>query len=252
VRPILNQNLVPEVDNGELSCKDATRAERPPLTLTLQFATFLQKYPSSRARVLEQNFLASRQTIQEILQRELDLKILAPLTDPFSVPAQKVVHVEASTKMLRILHESKENHLKGFATADESWFHYSYFYPSSKTFAPCLTDVIPRTRQAIGTKQTVRMIFFIGHKRIVLDILPNESKFKQVYFVDYIFPDLKKENVNCHRWVPQVTFWVHMDNRMYHNRSKVESNSRSIMFHDDSTHHIRQTSVPATFGSLKC
>jgi hypothetical protein len=108
-------------------------------------------------------------------------------------------------------------------------------------FEPCLTDVIPRTGQAIGTKQTLRMIFFTGHKRIVLDILPKESKFKQVYFVDYIFPDLKKKNVNCHRRIPQVTFWVHTDNSMYHNGSKVESNSRSIMFHDDRTHPIRQT-----------
>jgi hypothetical protein len=169
------------------------------------------------------------------------LKILAPLTATFSVPAQKVAHVEASTKMLRIRHESKENHLKGFATVDESWFHYSYFYPSSKMFAPCLTDIIPRTRQAIGTKETAIMIFFTGHKRIMLDILPKESKFKEVYFIDYVFPDLKKKNVNCHRWIPQMTFWVHMDNSMYHNGSKKTSNSRSIIFHDYRTHPIRHT-----------
>jgi hypothetical protein len=45
-------------------------------------------------------------------------------------------------------------------------------------------DVIPRTRQASGTKKTMGTIFFTGRKRIVLDILPKGSKFNQLYFVD--------------------------------------------------------------------
>jgi hypothetical protein len=40
----------------------------------------------------------------------------------------------------------------------------------------------------------------------VLDILPKGSKFGQLYFVDYMFPDLEREKVNFHRRIPQTTF----------------------------------------------
>jgi hypothetical protein len=66
-------------------------------------------------------------------------------------------------------------------------------------------------------------IFFTGRKLIALDILPTESKFSQLYFVDYVFPDLKKENVDFHHRMPQTTFWVQINNSMCHNGSKVAS-----------------------------
>jgi hypothetical protein len=99
----------------------------------------------------------------------------------FLSPAQKVARVEASTEMLRILHESEENHFEGIATGDEFWLQHSDSYPSLKIFGPLPTDVIPRTRQAIGRKQTMIAIFFTGRKRIVLDILPKGSKFNRLY-----------------------------------------------------------------------
>jgi hypothetical protein len=80
--------------------------------------------------------------------------------------AQNAARVEASTKMLRILHESEENHFEETATGYKSWFQYSYSHPSSKIFAPSPTGVIPRTRQTIGTKQTMTTIFVTGHKPI--------------------------------------------------------------------------------------
>jgi hypothetical protein len=80
---------------------------------------------------------------------------------------------------------------------------------------------------------------FTGGKLFVLDILSTGSKFNQRYFVDYIFPDLQRENVNFHHRIPLATFWVHRDNSMRHNISKCHQNSRSIMFHDYHTHLIR-------------
>jgi hypothetical protein len=68
-------------------------------------------------------------------------------------------------------------------------------------FAGSPTDAILRTRQPIGMKQTVRMIFFTGLKPTVFGILPKGSKFNQLYFVDST-----KENVNFRRWIPQATF----------------------------------------------
>jgi hypothetical protein len=73
-------------------------------------------------------------------------------------------------------------------------------------FARSLTDVIARTWQSIWTKATMITIFFTGRKLIVLDILPEGSKFNRLYFVDYIFLDLQRENVNFHPQIPQATF----------------------------------------------
>jgi hypothetical protein len=70
-------------------------------------------------------------------------------------------------------------------------------------FAGSPTDAIPRTEQAIGTTQTIITIFFTRCKPIVFDILPKGSKFGRFFFVDYIFPDLKRENVNFHRRIPR-------------------------------------------------
>jgi hypothetical protein len=90
-------------------------------------------------------------------------------------------------------------------------------------FARSPTAVIPRTRQATGTKLTMITIFFTGGKPVVLEILPKESKFNQLYFIDFIFLDLKKENVNFHGRIPQATFWVHMNSSMGRNGLKVAS-----------------------------
>jgi hypothetical protein len=56
-----------------------------------------------------------------------------------------------------------------------------------------------------------------------LDVLPKGSKFNQQYFIDYVFPDLKTENLNFRRRIPLATFWVHMGNSTCHNESKVVS-----------------------------
>jgi hypothetical protein len=66
-------------------------------------------------------------------------------------------------------------------------------------------------------------ILFTGRELIVLDVLPKDSKFNQLYFIDYIFPDLKSANLNFRRRKPGSTLWVHMDNSTCHNGSKVAS-----------------------------
>jgi hypothetical protein len=124
----------------------------------------------------------------------------------FLSPAQKVGHVEASAEMLRILHESEENHFEAVATGDEPWFQYSDFSPSSKMFPRSPTEIIPRTRQAVGMKNILIMIFFTGHRLFVLDILPEGIQFSQLSFVDYIVPNLKRENMNFHRRIPKAAF----------------------------------------------
>jgi hypothetical protein len=71
--------------------------------------------------------------------------------------------VEASTEMPRILHESEENLFEEIAIDDKFWFQYSH--PGSKMFRRLPRDVIQRTRQAIGTKESILTIFFTGRKQ---------------------------------------------------------------------------------------
>jgi histone-lysine N-methyltransferase SETMAR len=90
----------------------------------------------------------------------------------------------------------------------------------------CLRGRHPRLFQGRG-KQLVRKImitiFFTACQLILLDVLPKGSKFNQQYFIDHVFPDLKMENRNFGRRMPLATFWVHMDNSMCYNGSKVVS-----------------------------
>jgi hypothetical protein len=124
-------------------------------------------------------------TIKEILQKELGLKkFLRRWVTHFLSPAQKFSRVEASTEMQRILQESGESHFEEIATGDASRFQYSYSYPSSKMSARSPRDVIPRTRQAIGSKKTMVAILFTRRKLIVLDIRPKGSKVNWLSFVD--------------------------------------------------------------------
>jgi hypothetical protein len=139
----------------------------------------------------------------------------------FLSPAQRVACVETSKLVLRVLQDAKSNEFEGIATDDESWFRYRY--PSSPIFARGPSEVIPRTQQTIDVKKTMIMLFFTARQLILLDVLPKGSKFNQQYFIDYLFPDLKTANQNFRRRMALATFWVHMNNSIGHNGSKVVS-----------------------------
>jgi hypothetical protein len=84
----------------------------------------------------------------------------------------------------------------------------------------------PRLFQGHGkqlAQNTMITIFFTARQLILLDVLPKGSKFNQQYFIDYVFPDLKTENLDFRRRIPLGMFWVHMNNSMCHNGSKVMS-----------------------------
>jgi hypothetical protein len=64
----------------------------------------MQKYSFTSARVIAQHFLRTVPTIKDILQRELGMrKFLRRWVLHFLSPAQKVVRVEASKIILRVL-----------------------------------------------------------------------------------------------------------------------------------------------------
>jgi hypothetical protein len=158
----------------------------------------------------------------------------------FLSPAQNVACIEASKTILWVLQDAESNVFKGIATGDESWFRSCY--PSSTTFAQAPSEVISRTRQAIGAQNTKITIFFTARQLLLLNVLSKGSKFDQQYFIDYAFLDLKTENLNFCRRMPLATFWLHMDNSMCHNGSKVVSKFNK--------HHITRLQRPPYLPDL--
>jgi hypothetical protein len=108
--------------------------------------------------------------------------------------------------MLRILQESETSDFSGTATGDESWFQHTM--ASSKIFAPSAADVIPRTRQTVGAKNMI-MVLFTTKKFI--DVLPRGGTLNQLYSINDTFLDLKTANVIVRRQKTGSTFgcpWI--------------------------------------------
>jgi hypothetical protein len=151
---------------------------------------------------------------------------------------QKVARDDAAKEILRILHESEVNDFDSIATDDESWLQNTA--GSSKMFTRSAADIIARTQQAVGAKQTMITVFFTIKKLIMFDVLPRHSTFNQLHFINKIFPDLKTVNLNFRRQKTGSTFGVHMDTSMCHGRSKVPSKLRRATFPECRTHSIHQ------------
>jgi hypothetical protein len=123
--------------------------------------------------------------------------------------------------LLKILQESETNDFDGITTAAELSFQRTM--APEKMFARSATDVIPRTRQAVGAKKTMITMFFTAKKLIMFDILPRGSTFKELYFINNIFPDFKIGNMIFRPQKTRSIFWVHIDNSMCHNGSSITS-----------------------------
>jgi hypothetical protein len=135
--------------------------------------------------------------------------------------AQNAAGVDAAKERLKILQESETNDFDGMATDDESWFQHTM--ASSTMFPRSAADVIPMTRQAVGANKTMITVFFTAKKHLLFEVLPRGSTCNQMSFINNIFPDLKAANLNFRRQKTGSTCWVHMDNSMCHNGSKITS-----------------------------
>jgi hypothetical protein len=117
--------------------------------------------------------------------------------------------------MLQILQESETNDFDGIATGDESWFQHTM--ASLKMFARSAANVISGTRQTVEANKTMITVFFITKKLIAFNVLPRDSTFNQLYFINNIFPNLKTANLNFRGRKKGSTFWVHKELSTCHN-----------------------------------
>jgi hypothetical protein len=135
--------------------------------------------------------------------------------------AQKARMLRQKKEMLTIWQESEKNDFDDITTGDEFWFQHST--ASLKMFARSAADVIRRTRQTAGAKETLVTVFFTAEKLITLPVLPRGSPFSQPDFINNIFPDLKTANLIFRRQKTGSAFWMHMNNAMCHRGSKAIS-----------------------------
>jgi histone-lysine N-methyltransferase SETMAR len=138
----------------------------------------------------------------------------------FLSPAQKVARAEASKQFCEFYKTRNQMALKELQQV------MSPGYGSVIHLQQCLRGPIRgHSKDAANNWRQKPMIkiFFTARQLILLDVLLKGSKFNQQHFIDYRFPDFKTENQNFRRRTPLATFWVHMDNLMCHNGSKVVS-----------------------------
>jgi hypothetical protein len=101
---------------------------------------------------MAKHFLGPIPALREILHRELGMRESSRRWVPHSLSsAQNVARVEASSEMLEIFQESETNYFDGIATAHGSSFQD--IYSSSKILVRSRSDVVPRTKQGLGTKK---------------------------------------------------------------------------------------------------
>jgi hypothetical protein len=65
-------------------------------------------------------------------------------------------------------------------------------------------------------------IFFTGTKLLILNILPRERKLNQDDLLAFVASKLSKENTRTRRRVDMEQLFVHMDNCMCHDGSKIQ------------------------------
>jgi hypothetical protein len=123
--------------------------------------------------------------------------------------------------MLRILHEREENYFEGIAAGDEFLFHCSSI-PIRPQNVCTIADRC-HSNDVAGHRDEASYDNDFLH-RMRTNLTQQLTKRKQIQpdiFCRLHFPDLKRENVNFHRRIPHATFWVHVDNSLCHNKSKV-------------------------------
>jgi hypothetical protein len=139
--------------------------------------------------------------VKEILQGELGMRKFSGRWVAHSLSSPEEVALVAGSKdMLSILQESEENHFHGIPTGDKSWFQH--LCSSSEMLAFSRSDIIPRRRQALRRKKPMITVFFTASKLIALDVWPKGRNFSQLFFLDRIFPDLKRAHIRSRRRNP--------------------------------------------------
>jgi hypothetical protein len=72
-------------------------------------------------------------------------------------------------------------------------------------------------------EKTLIRVFFTAKKFIAFDVLSRGGMVNQLYFINNIFPDLQIGNLDFRHQKAGSSLWVHIDNSICHNGSKLKS-----------------------------
>jgi hypothetical protein len=119
---------------------------------------------------------------------------------------------------------------------------------------PVWQQILFRGHRRQLARKAMITVFFTAKKLIVFNVLPRDSTFNQLYFINDIFPDLKTSNLNFRRQKTWSTFSVHKNNYMCRHKPKLKTKTKknhfSIMSHPPNSPDISPCDF-WLFGMLK-
>jgi hypothetical protein len=204
---------------GDASCKDRNRAERP-LTISGEvLSKFLSKNPFASAKNIVSRFDISVSTVIYLLARELGLRKFTGRWLPHSLSEPKENERVTQSRLFPDLLQSHQTaDFNAIASGNESWFRY--MYPARTMSARSRSDVISCVRSRIGTSKLMITIF-TGTRLLVLRPLSMGLNFNQDYFLEEILLSLSRQKRSNRRQKLEFDFVVHMDNSICDNARKI-------------------------------
>jgi hypothetical protein len=163
---------------GEKTCEDQSRINRPLHFWGQPLRDFLQEFPFATAIMIAQHFDESRHTIKQILQWELGLWKFSRMWVPHLLTdSQRIERIAKAKEIFAVLQNRAEDFLMA------SWLvmsHGSCTHISPITCSQRGGEVIPREKQTI---------------RITLDWLPRHQTYTHNYFIGNILSDIVREKI---------------------------------------------------------
>jgi transposase len=159
---------------GDTSCEDRNRAERPLTILGEVLSKLLSKYSFVSAKNIASHFDISVSTVNDLITRELGLRKFTRRCVPHSwTERQKNEQVTQLRLLLDLLQRHQAGDFNVIANGDKSWFRY--VYPARTMYARSRSDVASCIRVRISTSK-VNVTFFYWNAALNSDDSINGSE----------------------------------------------------------------------------
>jgi hypothetical protein len=124
-----------------------------------------------------------------------------------------------SQSLLAILANLAAKNFQRIITRDELWFAYLIESNAMFNFSP--VEVTARVQSSISCKEVMLTLFFTAIGRLILDGLPNGSKYNQDDFIENLIQILNQIRTGKGRHKVAPAPMVHMHDSICHNVTKI-------------------------------
>ena len=132
--------------------------------------------------------------------------------------SQKVMRINLSNQLLKILQEEKKTNYNFIITGDESWFYLSSDY--ERQWIPFDQKPSKRARKMIGSKKFMFTIFWNPNGFLIVKVLPKDVTFNEDYFINEILEPINKLTASMRNQTGKKLI-LHYDNARPHTSKKV-------------------------------